>query len=425
LISFDDAVAPWPYKSAFNEPLQIPNLDEICKVSTAFHSAYCQLPVCGASRASFMSGLSPFKTGIFRNSDDVFLHHDADIMWSYRLKQAGYYCSFGGKVHHRVLPRHPKVFRKLYSDKPKKFAQDKVVPSGVETTHFGGIQKGVAFTNPEDDDKFYDYDSANSAIEFLENYASDAPFYREVGFYSPHGPFHTPLRFKTMYDEAALVQPESWITSDPMNEFADTYFPKSPPMANKRVRWWKQSVRSYYSAYSHGDHHLGRLWRALKNSRHADNTIVIILADHGFHLGNRDRFQKSTLWEQVAAVPLVIRDPDAATGKIVSDPVALIDVGPTVMDMLGMDHIKDCPGQSLSPIMNGATDPHRAIPTFSVDSASVRYKSHRFIRYADGSTELFDLSNDYWQINDLGRDSPIYSEISEQLDACYAQYAAN
>jgi arylsulfatase A-like enzyme len=228
-----------------------------------------------------------------------------------------------------------------------------------------------------------------------------------------------------MYDEAALVQPESWITSDPMNEFADTYFPKSPPMANKRVRWWKQSVRSYYSAYSHGDHHLGRLWRALKNSRHADNTIVIILADHGFHLGNRDRFQKSTLWEQVAAVPLVIHAPDAATGKIVSDPVALIDVGPTVMDMLGMDHIKDCPGQSLSPIMNGATDPHRAIPTFSVDSASVMYKSHRFIRYADGSRELFDLSNDYWQINDLGRDSPIYSEISEQLDACYAQYAAN
>ena len=103
-ISLDDAVAFWHYRAVFGEKLQVPNLDRICDRATAFQSAYCQAPVCGPSRASFMSGRTPYQLGIYDNSIEVFDVLPATEMWSVRLKEAGYYCSSGGKVHHKYKP---------------------------------------------------------------------------------------------------------------------------------------------------------------------------------------------------------------------------------------------------------------------------------------------------------------------------------
>jgi len=421
LISFDDAINPWPYLTAFKEPIQIPNLQRIAEQSTLFEAAYSQASVCGPSRASLMTGRSTHQLGVHGNEDDIFKLHDPRIVWPYTLKKHGYYCSSGGKVHHGFIKLDPAVHAILYDDDHKFFARDRNIPLYAETTHFGGVQKGIATVHPEDDEKFHDARAAQSAIDFIENYDADQPFYREVGFYSPHGPFYTPARFKEMYRVPQITRPMAWDEEYEKTEYSETTFPPKYTFAQKN-RLWKQSVRNYFSAYSHGDYHLGRVWDALKNSKHADNTLVIFFSDHGFHLGNLDRFMKSTLWEQVASIPLIIHDPRRKDAQSIIDPVGLIDIGPTVLDMLDLPPIDETMGQSLTGLMNGDRNPDRAIPTFFYNDVAIRKGRYRMIRYRDGSTQMYDLENDYWQVRNLGNEHPEYSHMFSALQQTSAAY---
>jgi arylsulfatase A-like enzyme len=419
LISLDDAVAYWHYRRIFGAELQVPNLDRICAEATAFHSAYCQAPVCGPSRASFMSGRTPHQLGVFDNSVDVFDVLPAREMWTVRLKEAGYFCSSGGKVHHtyKPLPRnHHKV---IYSDNQKRFTADMHMKPDAAKQKFGGHRGGWATTDPKDDATYYDHQSADSAIDFLNSYQGDAPFYREVGFYSPHGPHLTPLRFKEMYDVKAFRKPPSWADGFASDDFIRQLVMESDKLQDDGLNFWRACVRNYFSAYSHGDHHLGRVWDALKASPHAENTLVVICSDHGFHLGDRRRFSKFTLFEQVAGVPLIIWDPASRQSRSVTDPVALLDIGPTLLDHAGLPPLPDCAGRSLLPYLQGRGDPDRAVPTFWHDSAAIRKGDYRFIRYADGSTQLFDLSKDFWQQYELGPGHPAFGPMYESLrDTC-------
>ena len=422
LISLDDATAPWPYKTAFKEPLQTPNLDRLCAQSTVFHSAYCQAPVCGPSRASFMSAKTPHQLGIFDNSVDIFDRIEPTGIWSYKLKENGFFCSSGGKVHHRYRPLRRPYHKVIYSDNQKRMRSDMHFPPVSEKKRFGGNRGGWASVDPKDDVEFYDHASSTSAMEFFDTYDQDAPFYREVGFYSPHGPHYTPLRFKEMYDEDNFTPPEEWADGFDYNAFSDAIMPENEYLKAGDLKWWRASVRNYYSAFSHGDHHLGRVWDALQASSHAKNTIVVLLADHGFHLGNRNLYRKTTLFEQVASVPMVIFDPDNPTRQDIHDPVALLDVGPTVLDFTGLPPPEDCVGRSLAPYLKGNTDPDRAVPTFHHDSAAIRKGDYRFIRYEDGSTQLYDVTRDFWQLNNLGSDHPAYKPMYAALIECCKHY---
>lgn len=412
-ISFDDAVAYWKYKTVFRHPLHTPNLDRICEQSTAFHSAYCQAPICGPSRASLMSAKSPHQLGIFENGISLFENNKAAIAWSSRLRQDGYYCSSGGKIHHFFRPLRTRIHRALYDDDRKRFRPDMNMPAGVRKKRFGGHRGGWATIDPADDSQFHDYQSADSAIEFLETYQGDAPFYREVGFYGPHGPHFTPSRFKEMYTQRGFRQPKEWEDGFDTNEFVEEYMPENMDLSD--LRYWRQCVRNYFSALTHTDYHLGRVWDALKASPHADNTIVVILSDHGFHLGNKNRFCKKTLWEQSAGVPLILHDPRDPKCQEIHDPVALLDVGPTVLDYAGLPAIEDTMGRSLRPQIEGFSNPDRAVPTFSQGSVSIRKGDYRFIRYRDGSTELFNVTNDFWQLRDLGSLHDMYDPMFDAL----------
>ncbi len=412
-VSFDDAVAYWPYKTVFREPLRTPNLDKICDVSSAFHAAYCPATVCNPSRASFMSGKTTHQLGVFSNQDKVFEKHDPRIMWPYRLKEAGYFCSSGGKVHHGHSPLPEPVHQVLYSDHQKEFVYNPGRP--IHTTYFGGYKRGLATTHPKDDDIFYDMRSADSAIEFLKTYDGDAPFYREIGFHSPHSPFATPARFKTLYRLENFKQPPEWDDGYDRNAYADARFPTQAPLTQRRLRWWKKSVRNYFSAYSLADDQLGRVWEALKASAHAENTMVVILADHGFHLGNKDRLEKSNLWEQVANVPLIIHLPGQPKRQEIHDPVSLIDIGPTVLDYLGLGDIEESVGQSLRPYLDATPQDPRTIPTFFFQNAAIRTGDYRLIRYEDGSTQLYNVKTDFWQLRDLGNAHPEFPALYAQL----------
>ncbi|MEM6371391.1 MAG: sulfatase-like hydrolase/transferase [Pseudomonadota bacterium] len=396
LISLDDAFSYWKYRSAFGAELKTPNLDRICAQSTAFHSAYCQVPVCGPSRSSLMSGLTPHQLGIFDNYTNVFDVLRTEQMWSYRLKQDGYYCANAGKVHHRFKPLPDPIHNVLYSHPPEHL---NIGPGkNAKIRNYGGLMKGHGTTDPAYDNRYYDAQSAASAERFLQDYDRPEPFYREVGFYHPHSPYKTPARFKEMYDEATFLQPDAWGAHD-KNAFADQFMAEN--LDNSDLTLWRKSVRNYFSAFSHVDEHLGRVWDALKASDHADNTVVILLADHGYHPGDKNRFRKYTLYEEAAGVPVIIHDPARPKGRVVTDPVALLDIGPTVLDYADCPPLQHCAGQSLRAQVEGAQNPDRAVPTFFFGSASIRKGAYRYTRYLDGSTQLFDLDADPWQLDNL------------------------
>jgi arylsulfatase A-like enzyme len=417
LVSFDDAVAPWPYKSAFGEPLHTPNLDRLCEVSTAFHSAYAQAPICGPSRASMLTTKMPPELGILDNSTFVFDKVPPQTAFSHELKAAGYFCSSGGKLHHRYKPLAPAHHRVLYSDRRKAFGDDMAVPEGLKrrSRKLGGFRRGVGTPDGEYDDQFYDAQSAASAIDFLTRYDSDRPFYREVGFFSPHVPHITPLRFKKLYRPERLKKPGDWSGALADSAYAATAFPEFEKLRSDG--FWQRSARNYFSAYSHGDHHLGRVLDALAASRHAANTVVILVSDHGFHLGNRNLFRKTTLWEQSLHVPFIIFDPADPTGRVVDDPVGLIDLGPTVLDFAGVTPPQRRHGRSLRPYLGGQHDPDRVIPSFYKGNVSVRKGRYRIIRYGDGSFQLFDCLEDYWQLRDLGQAHPAFAGMQAALAA--------
>ncbi|MEL7300735.1 MAG: sulfatase-like hydrolase/transferase [Pseudomonadota bacterium] len=425
LVSFDDCISYWPYKTAFNEPLQTPNLDRICAQSSVFHAAYCQAPICGPSRASFMSGRTPHQLGIHDNDVTLFDRLAPADIWPSSFKAAGYFCSSGGKVYHTgngMLPGP--LHRQLYSDRRKRFSGDMRIPKELELKSYGGNRKGWATTDPKDDVTFYDHEAATSAIEFLEGYDADAPFYREIGFFSPHGPHVTPARFKEMYDEDNFRPPPDWDDGFDENAFSNEHMEQNEFLRKGDWSWWRKSVRNYFSALSHGDYQLGRVWDALRASRHADNTVVIILSDHGFHLGNRNLYRKTTLWEQVARVPLIVFDPARGAAQDISDPVALLDVGPTVLDLAGLPPVEaPTSGRSLVPLLDGARDPARVVPTFHRASASIRQGAHRLILYGDGTTQLFDLEEDFWQLRDLGAAHPAHAPMMAALKASCEAHA--
>ena len=144
-----------------------------------------------------MSGLAPHQSGVVSNGDYVFDHLSPKQMWSFDLKKHGYFCSSGGKVHHYFGAMDEKYHKVLYDDEPKSFPLFDWTPTKFKSAvALGGHRGGYATTDPGEDSNYYDAHSADSAISFLNSYSDAAPFYREVGFYSPHGPRVTPIRFK-------------------------------------------------------------------------------------------------------------------------------------------------------------------------------------------------------------------------------------
>ncbi|MFB2595824.1 sulfatase-like hydrolase/transferase [Paracoccus sp. p4-l81] len=400
LIVMDDANAYWRFKSVFGEQLQTPNLDRICAVSTAFHAAFCQVAACGPSRASLMSGLAPHQTGIFDTYRDIFELIRPDQMWSYRLKQAGYFCSSAGKIHHGYRPQPHEVQVSLYSRKPHwvRFGPRRDAPH----RDYGGAQMGIGTTDPKDDKRYYDHQSADDAMRFFDSYDRPAPFYREIGFHNPHTPLKTPARFKDMYDHTRFTMPNRWKGWRDLASLSRSSF--GPNMNLDSDEHWQKTLRNYFSAISHVDWHIGRVWDALKASRHADNTVLIITADHGYHVGDKSRFRKFSLWEEADGVPLIIHDPTTARENVVTDPVALVDVGPTVMDYAGLPPIEAAVGRSLRPQIQGQVVQGRAVPTFFFGSAGVRKGDYRYIKYLTGEDQLADLTIDPWQLDDAGDD---------------------
>jgi arylsulfatase A-like enzyme len=252
---------------------------------------------------------------------------------------------------------------------------------------------------PERDDQQDDYRVAQWAVDQLRRPASD-PFFLAVGIRHPHVPLYASQSWFDLYpEETVQLPPYRADDRDDVPRFAWYLNWKLP---EPRLAWlrqagqWRPTVRAYLASVSFADHMVGLVVDALDASGYADNTIVVVFSDHGYHLGEKDITGKNTLWERSTRVPLIVAGPGVTRGARTNEPAEILDVYPTLAAMAGISTPDTLEGRSLVPQLRDAAARREApaITTHGPGNHGIRDHRYRYIRYADGSEELYDLEVD-------------------------------
>lgn len=393
-----------------------PNMDKLAKKGVNFTNAHTSAPGCSPSRNALLYGVQPFNSGLY-----PFYEHDIhqQLMEEYTslprlLKENGYQTFGAGKIHHGNLS-DPREWTEFYQTKanPKKFKKGE--------GYIKGKNKKYSFRptiNP--DEEHIDHQVASYGIEKL-NENHDKPFFLAVGIVKPHLPFDAPVRFFDALPDK--ITPPETIDNDSDD------IPTVGKSLQKRGEYnhylskgvWNEVRKSYLACISWADYNIGRVLDALENSAYADNTVVVLWSDHGYHLGEKSTFKKFTLWEEATRVPFIIYDTRIKGNQgsaNYTDAVSLINVYKTIADYTGVDIPAYIDGESLAPIVQ---DPSLKLekPTIIAwgrGNYSVRSKTHRYTRYFDGGEELYDHQNDPNEWKNLASD--VNSEtIKQELSA--------
>lgn len=250
-----------------------------------------------------------------------------------------------------------------------------------------------------DETLFQDHVDATWAIQQLQE-LGDKPFFLAVGFYRPHVPFYAPTRvFEQVPRDSVTLPPvkdDDWNDIPPIAH--EVTFNEAPPPHSWFVEndTWKDAVQAYLACIRWTDEQVGRVLDALAASQHADDTVVILYSDHGFHLGEKQHWTKFTLWERSAHVPFVIMVPELPGDQRIDRPVELLSIYPTLTELCGLPANPEVEGRSLVALMKDPEMqwPYHALTTHGKDNHSVRSDRYRYIRYKDGSEELYDMIDD-------------------------------
>ncbi len=401
--------------------IQTPNIDRLAQRGTLFTNAHCQAPLCNASRTSLLTGLRPSTTGVyglapwFRTSpkfkDRVSLYQ--------AFKRAGYKTFSTGKIWHGGYP--PRKERAKECDKwgPNASVGARPPKKLVPPTPCGNHPLVDWGTFPHKDEEKGDWAVASWATEQLES-KPDQPFFMAVGFFLPHVPCYATQHWFDLYPQDQLVlppvQPGDRDDTPEFSWYLHWKLPEPRLSWLKRNHEWKHLVQSYLACTSFVDSQVGRVIDALQASGRADNTIIVLWSDHGWHLGEKGVSGKNTLWERSSHVPLIFAGPGIATQVPCDEPAELLDIYPTLVELCHLAPVDGLEGHSLVPQLRNSktTRPWPAITTHNQDNHTIRTKRWRYIRYANGSQELYDRENDPNEWRNLA-DDPRYKDVITEL----------
>ncbi|MBT3635782.1 MAG: sulfatase [Opitutae bacterium] len=406
--------------------VKTPNLDRLAARGTLFTNAHCQAPVCNPSRTSVMLGLRPSTTGIYSLQPSFkTVPKFADHVTIPKAFQAnGYATSTLGKIYHgSFLPKGEFDKTGPRAKLPNRFPKKKFVdtPQNHRLVDWG-------IWPPKDSDQL-DYHTAEWAVGELSKKPKD-PFFMAVGFFRPHVPLYASQKWFDLYPEESLVLPHirrndrqdtprfswyiHWKLPEPRLKFLDQ---------NKQL---KNKVRSYLASVSFVDAQVGRVLDALEASGLEDNTIVACWSDHGYHLGEKEITGKNTLWDPSTRVPMMFAGPGISKGARCERPAELLDLYPTLAELCQLKSVpKNIEGLSLVPQLKDAKAPRTrpAITSHGPGNNSARSETHRYIRYADGSEELYDIRKDPHEFKNLASD-PKTKELRKKLAAYFPKNPA-
>jgi arylsulfatase A-like enzyme len=387
-----------------------PNMDKLASQGVAFTEAYCQYPLCGPSRASVMSSLYYHDFGFEKlQSKDSEVEKMAEkigagLMHGY-FKKHGYKTLAVGKILHRHLPT--KNLDESGGRGSWDFNYDKKGKK-VKSNFFSNktLTDWDYFKKPEAE--MSDYKTAKWAAERLKK-KHDKPFFLMAGFLRPHVPWYVPKKYFDLYDKEKIKLPiYKEDDLDDISEAGKETINKGYPRTEwaQKEKQWKNIVHSYLASITFVDTQIGKVLDALAESPYAENTIVVLWSDHGYHMGEKNTFQKHTLWERSAAVPLIIKAPKMQTNAQCARTVQLVDIFPTLVELCDLPASDKLKGKSLMPLLQDPTKEwnYPAFTYIKGGGKSVQQAKWRFIEYGDGSQELYDHSTDPHEWTNLAKD---------------------
>ena len=386
-------------------PIKTPNIERLARRGTLFTRAYCASAACNPSRTAVLTGLRPSTSGVYGNKTDwrkalpdaVTLPQHF-MAKGYRTEGAGkiFHHHYGGAFHDRdsfddflMMPDPP--------DAPMPEKKLNGLPKyGSRNTDWGPW--------PADEADAIDVRTANYVIKSLQR-KHDKPFFLAAGIFRPHMPFFAPQAYFDQYPSNSVVMPK--ILENDLDDLPSGakallgskkwFFKELMEIEARAPGTWKEAVRAYQASATFADAQVGRILDALDASPHAENTIIVLWSDHGYHLGEKEHWEKFALWEKTNHVPFIMVAPGVTRpGTRCERPVSLVDIYPTLIELCGLSPKPELDGVSLVPLLRkpGAEWERPALMTYMRGNHAVCDGRWRFIRYSDGTEELYDRETD-------------------------------
>ncbi|HEY5622530.1 MAG TPA: sulfatase [Gammaproteobacteria bacterium] len=439
-ISIDD-LNDWVGPLDGHPQARTPNIDRLAAQGMVFTNAHAPGVICNTSRTAIMTGISPASAGVYGNQTDwrrTQALRDATTI-PRLFKDSGYRTFGAGKLFHSSTFNPWAYFG--YNDTTAWHAYfpslDRQIPDEIRPHDrpLNGSPLSVNFdwgTVSATDEAMGDGQVVTWSVDQIL-FDDDSPRFNAVGIYRPHLPWYLPQKYFDLYplDEIELppvVENDLEDVPDAATRGADRG--AMGPMAlhnwvleDETQQRWREGVRAYLASTTFADAQLGRILDALEESGRYDDTIIVLWSDHGFHLGERARWRKTTLWRESTRVPLIIVAPGITRpGTRTDSVVSLLDLYPTIVALAGLAMPSHPEGVSLVPLLE---DPeakwnHAAVTTVDFGSHSVSTDRYRYLRYADGSEELYDIDADPHEWRNLAADSSytrVKAELAEWLPA--------
>lgn len=411
------------------EKMVTPNLNRLAERGVRFDRAYCNIAVCGASRASLMKGLRPtptrFTSYLTRADKDAPDVPSLPIVF----KQHGYHTASNGKIYHHVTD-DPQAWSEP-AWRPEKSSIWWALPENRKLAT-GRRSRGPAYESADQPDDIYpDHQICEKTLADLRRLAKqEKPFFLACGFYRPHLPFVAPQTYWGLYPTSQLTLPENmFFPRDLPRAFNYTWgemrayhgIPKQGQVSDETAR---QLIRGYHACVSFIDVQIGRLLDELDRLGQAENTVIVLWGDHGWQLGEHGFWCKHTNFEVASRAPLLMVVPGVEGNQVCRRLVEYVDIYPTLCDLAGLPQPDHLCGKSMRPLLADVEAEHKeAVFTRHGGGDAVRTDTYRYMemRSAGGRGELqgvglFDLGKDP-QENQNVADDPAYAEMRRRLKA--------
>jgi len=396
--------------------IHTPHLDALAARGVLFTNAHCQAPICNPSRVSLMTGVRPSTSGVYDLPQPLHLAPAlaGAVTLNAQFKANGYHVAGRGKIYHGNN-YYPDGWDDFQTGRDPRGSAPKKKP--ISTVPGIGIRDFGPIDLP--DDGMGDMMNVIWATEQLAE-KHERPFFLAVGIRLPHVPLYAPRKYFEMFPAAHVELPpyrEDDLDDLPPAGRKITEYMYSTPMNHRSMvesNNWHNCVSSYLACTTFVDVCLGRLVDALDRSQYANNTVVVVWSDHGWHLGEKHHWAKRSLWEESTRVPLVVVAPGTSqAGGRCARPVELIDLYPTLVELCDLPAPpQQFEGRSLVSLLKDPTAKWRwpAITTFNRGDHTIRSENWRYIRYANGDEELYDHRKDPNEWTNLAGD-PQYEEV--------------
>jgi arylsulfatase A-like enzyme len=425
-IAIDD-LNDWTGMLKGNPQAKTPHMDRLASQGMVFTNAHCAAPACGPSRSAIMSGIRPSTSGNYINKSSL-IHNpilNNSVLLPEFFQNNGYYVCGAGKLFHgyhfnyEVKGRgfdeyFPSKTQDLPSFEGLKFSSKLPLGGWARQADWGPCHPDVTL------DDHPDGITANWAKNKLLGGELQQPFFLGAGIFQPHLPNYAPQEYFDRFPLETIKLPEGFLEDD-LNDVPAAHAKMAHNPWLKRIRatnQWKPAIQAYLACTSMVDDLVGQIVETLKESKYADNTIIVLWSDHGFQLGEKERWAKYSLWERATRVNLLWVAPGVTKPRSTSNrPVNLLDIYPTLASLTGCEPPrKQLEGNDLSVLMKNpeASWNKTSVTSFGYKNYGIRSEQYRYIVYADGTEELYDHQDDKWEWHNLA-DRPGYTEVKKQL----------